>query len=267
MKLGIIGFGNMGQAIASGAIESRAVDPENIYIREYNEELTIAKAKQFGGNPCFDLTTLKEKVDVIILAVKPNNITKLGETLSQHQTTSPLPLFISIAAGVTLETLKNCLPIGSRIIRTMPNTPTLIGAGSLAYTLGSFCTQQDESKLISLMEGASRLIKVNEYLMDAVTGLSGSGPAYVYMFIEALADGGVKEGLPREQALELAAQTVLGSAKMVLESQSHPAVLKDQVASPGGTTIAGIAALEKAQLRSAVIQAVEAATKRSKELA
>ena len=175
-------------------------------------------------------------------------------------------LLISIAAGVTLAKLEAALPAGARVIRVMPNTPALVGESASAFALGKAATAADGELAKKLLSAVGVAFQVKESLLDAVTGLSGSGPAYVYLFIDALSDGGVASGLPRDIATKLAAQTVFGAAKMVLETGQHPGVLKDQVTSPGGTTIKGLHELEKGKLRAAVMSAVRAATEKSKKL-
>ena len=206
---------------------------------------------------------LAERGGVLFLAIKPQSMSAvMGELAGKIGRET---LVVSIAAGVTLAKLTAGLKT-ERVIRVMPNTPALVGKGASAYALGPGATD-DDSKLVSELLGAVGIARqVDEKLLDAVTGLSGSGPAFVYMMIEALSDGGVRVGLPRDLALALASQTVLGSAAMVQSTGEHPAVLKDRVASPGGTTIAGMKALEEHGLRAALIAAVEAATKRSQEL-
>lgn len=266
MKLGIIGCGNMGKAIAAGAINSKAVDESNLYIKNYSPETTQAAAEFLNAHACTSMAELIEKTDTIILGVKPQSLLIVLEEISQSGADTSNTLFISIVAGTKLSTIEQQLPAHSRIIRTMPNTPTMVGEGMIAYTLSASCKQGDEATLLRLLESSASLTQVPEHLMDAVTGLSGSGPAYVYTFIESLADGALKQGIPKAQALELAAKTVLGSAKMVIESELHPSVLRDQVTSPGGTTITGLAELEAQGFRNATLKAVEAATKRSKEL-
>jgi pyrroline-5-carboxylate reductase len=210
-----------------------------------------------------DSGQVAEQSQILILAVKPNIIPLVLPNLQPF--VNDEQLIISIAAGVTLQSLETGLP-GMRVIRVMPNTPCLVGETAAGFALGQNADSEDGKTVERLLSAVGRSYQLDEKLLDAVTGLSGSGPAYVYMIIEALADGGVRMGLPRPIAQELAAQTVLGSAKMVLETGKHPGELKDMVASPGGTTIAGIHALEKGGLRAALINAVQAATERSQEL-
>ena len=215
-------------------------------------------------SPTAEISTLAG-CDVILLCTKPHDVADSLREISIAGHATPM-LAISIAAGITLDALETAASANIRIIRAMPNTPALVGKGAAAYCLGSRATHQDGDCARSLLGAVGLAVEVPERLMDAVTGLSGSGPAYVYLVIEALADGGVRTGLPRADALKLAAQTVLGAAAMVLETGIHPAVLKDMVTSPGGTTIAGLAELERQGLRSALIDAVEVATRRAAEL-
>lgn len=201
--------------------------------------------------------------DVILLAVKPGDMKALCESLAKVEGSR---LFISIAAGLKLADLKVWLGSAQRVIRCMPNTPALVGLGAAAFSRGETVTPEDAALAAKILSSVGIAEEVSEKLLDAVTGLSGSGPAYVYTVIEALADGGVLMGLPRTAALRLAAQTVAGAAQMVLETGKHPAALRDEVTSPGGTTIAAIEALEAHGLRNALIQAVRTATERSQEL-
>ena len=206
--------------------------------------------------------------EVILLCTKPLEVVAALTDAAAMAAGAPR-LVISIAAGVTLGALESAVSAVSenfRIIRAMPNTPALVGHGAAGYCLGSRATPADAATAQALLGAVGLAIVVPERLMDAVTGLSGSGPAYIYLVIEAMADGGVRAGIPRADALRLAAQTVLGSAAMVLETGEHPAVLKDMVTSPGGTTIAGLAVLESHGLRSALIEAVDAAAERAAEL-
>ncbi len=217
-----------------------------------------------------DAKTTKANLDVakfanvLILATKPDQVAGVLADISSAFTKKHV--LISIAAGVTLAKLEAGLPAGARVIRVMPNTPALVGEGASAFALGKNASVVDAELAKKLLAAVGIAFQVKEGLLDAVTGLSGSGPAYVYQFIEALSDGGVASGLPRDIATKLAAQTVLGGAKMVLETGEHPGALKDQVTSPGGTTIEGLHALEKGKLRATVISAVRAATEKSKKL-
>lgn len=204
--------------------------------------------------------------EVVVLAVKPQVI---GDVLAELAALPALGLVVSIAAGVTLGRLEAGLSPGGgtpRVVRTMPNTPALVGASATGIARGTHATDDDVARARAMFEACGVVAEVGEPLLDAVTGLSGSGPAYVYLFIEALADGGVRAGLPRDAAQRLAAQTVLGAARMVLETGLHPGALKDQVTSPGGTTIAGVHALETRGFRGAVMDAVVAASARATEL-
>jgi len=202
-------------------------------------------------------------IDVVILAVKPNNVPAACEDIIKIPSEA---LVISIAAGVTLGKLEEALP-GRKVVRVMPNTPCLVGEAATAFASGKLVTEQDKDTVKAIFGAVGLALEVDEKLLDAVTGLSGSGPAYVFQFIEALSDGGVRAGLSRAVATQLAAQTVKGAAEMVLQTGTHPGVLKDGVTSAGGTTIAGIEALEKGGFRAATMSAVMAATKRSMQLA
>jgi pyrroline-5-carboxylate reductase len=202
--------------------------------------------------------------DVLVLAVKPDQVLGVLSDIREHFTSDHL--LISIAAGVPLAKLEGGLGAGARLIRVMPNTPALVGMSATAFALGKSARPEDGALAQKLFSAVGIAFQVKEALLDAVTGLSGSGPAYVYLFIEGLSDGGVAAGLPRDVATRLAAQTVLGSAKMVLETGLHPGALKDMVTSPGGTTIEGLHELEKGTLRGTLISAVRAATEKSRKL-
>jgi pyrroline-5-carboxylate reductase len=206
--------------------------------------------------------------DVVVIAVKPGLVKSVLAALGgPHNAALAKPLWVSIAAGVSLAAIERALPAGVRVVRAMPNTPALVRAGATAYTPNAACSAADRALAHSLFAGVGLAWECpNESLLDAVTGLSGSGPAYVFVLLEALSDAGVRMGLPRDAATALATQTVLGSAKLAQETKRHPAALKDQVTSPGGTTIAGLERLEAGGFRAAVHEAVEAATKRSREL-
>jgi len=263
MRLGVIGCGKMGTALVQGAIKAGVVSPTAVIGHDPYEGSRLAFTKSTGATATANLHDCAD-TEVLLLCTKPQDIAAAVHSLSASGMAGKL--IISIAAGVTLDTLETLSAAHFRIIRAMPNTPALVGKGASAFCLGTTTTEDDAAFAKKLLSAVGLAIEVPERLMDAVTGLSGSGPAYVYLVIEALADGGLRMGLSKSDALQLAAQTVLGAAAMVVETGTHPAVLKDAVTSPGGTTIAGLAALEKHGLRSALIEAVTAATRRATEL-
>lgn len=264
MKLGVIGCGKMGTALVEGAVRSSAVKAENVRGVDLYAGARDQFAKATGGSVSEQISDLAE-CDVVLACTKPNDIGAAIGQLSEAAGSRPM-LIISIAAGVPIHALEAHTGQGMRVIRAMPNTPALVGKGAAAYCLGIKATADDAKLASDLLGSVGLAVQVPERLMDAVTGLSGSGPAYVYLLIEALADGGVKQGLPRADSIQLAAQTVFGAAAMVLETGQHPALLKDMVTSPGGTTIAGLSVLEKNGFRSALIDAVTAASERAAEL-
>jgi pyrroline-5-carboxylate reductase len=262
MKLGVIGCGKMGTALVAGAIRSGVVAAAEVTGVD-----PVAASRENFGRATGAVTVVDIPAigacDVVLLCTKPCDAARaLGQLAAAMNDPA---LVISIAAGVTVGALQAAAGC-HRVIRAMPNTPALVGQGAAAYCLGSSATREDAECAGGLLGSVGMAIEVPERLMDAVTGLSGSGPAYVYLVIDALADGGVRMGLSRADALKLAAQTVFGAAAMVLETGEHPAVLKDMVTSPGGTTIAGLAELERLGLRNALIEAVAAATRRATEL-
>jgi len=261
--IGFIGGGTMGSALLRGLLESGAATGERLFAGDPDPGRREALSELIGANAGSDNAALAETVQVVVLSVKPNLVPVVAEDVRDAIT--PEHLVVSIAAGVTISRLAELLGT-QRVIRCMPNTPALVGEGASAYCMGPGATEDDAALVEEMLGAVGRCVRVEEKHMDAVTGLSGSGPAYVYLAIEALSDGGVKMGLPRDVAMTLAAQTVLGAARMVLETGEHPGRLKDQVTTPGGTTIEGIHALEEAGLRRAFINAVVAATRRSEAL-
>ncbi len=264
LKIGFLGAGKMATALAKGFVRAEIVFPREIIAADPFPAARKQFADETGAKTTAANLEVAASATVLILATKPDQVAAaLAEIASVF---TKKHLLISIAAGVTLAKLESNLPAGARVIRVMPNTPALVGAGASAYALGKYATTADGELAKKLLSAVGVALPVKESLLDAVTGLSGSGPAYVYQFIEALSDGGVAAGLPRDIATKLAAQTVLGGAKMVLETGQHPGALKDQVTSPGGTTIEGIHELEKGKLRATVISAVRAATEKSKKL-
>jgi pyrroline-5-carboxylate reductase len=263
-KIGFVGAGNMAGALIKGLLHSGTVGPAQIQASDVREERLAELADEHGISITKDNAELAAWSDVLVLAVKPQVIDKvmvpIASTIRSHA------LFVSIAAGVPIEALESRLPPNTRVVRTMPNTAAIALAGATAIAPGTHASEGDLRLARQLFEATGRVVELDESLLDAVTGLSGSGPAYVMLMIEALADGGVKVGLHRETALLLAAQTVYGSAKLLLETGEHPGRIKDMVTSPGGTAIAGLHTLEAGGLRTTLINAVESATRRSVEL-
>lgn len=267
-KIAFVGTGRMATALAKGLVAGDFTTPDAIA----GFDVVPAAREQFshlvGGRNCESISALIPDADVVVLAVKPHQVRGvLKEIHRELQRESWInPLIVSIAAGVPLAVLADELGPKRRIVRVMPNTPSLVGAGAAAFAVGGATTEADASLVRQFLQTVGVAHQVPETLLDAVTGLSGSGPAYVYQIIEALSDGGVNVGLPRDVATQLAAQTVLGAAKMVLETGEHPGALKDAVTSPGGTTIAGLHALEQGGLRGVLMNAVSAATQKARDL-
>lgn len=262
-NIGFIGAGQMATALGEGFVRAGLVDREKLLAADPAAEACQRFAAATGAKTTADNAEVAASSDVIFLAVKPQQI---GEVLSGLQGKADGKLVVSIAAGVRMAVLSEKLGPGVRLVRVMPNTPCLVGQGACGYCLGDTTTEDDARLVDQLLAAVGVAFPLAEKLMDAVTGLSGSGPAFVYTIIEALSDGGVRMGLPRNVATALAAQTVRGAAEMVLATGEHTGTLKDRVTSPGGTTIAGIQALEAGGLRAALMAAVETATRRSIEL-
>lgn len=264
LAFGFLGAGKMATALATGLVRQGVAWPERVLASDPSEAALAAFAQKTQGRTTHDNRQVAAESNVLVIATKPAQVVDVCREIESQLTRDTL--ILSIAAGVTLATLSHALSSRPRIVRVMPNTPCLIGEGVSGYCLGPGTTPEDGPFVAKLLECVGKAVQVPESQLDAVTGLSGSGPAFVYLMIEALADGGVLAGLPRDAALKLAAQTVRGAASMVLETGDHPGLLKDQVASPAGTTIAGLSVLEKSAVRGALIAAVEAAAKRSQEL-
>lgn len=264
LKIGFLGAGKMASALAKGFVAAKIVAPAQLIASDVAEPARAAFARDLQAPVTGSNADVAHFANVLILAVKPDQVAGvLGEIKSLL---TPDHLLVSIAAGVTLNKMEGALPPKARVVRVMPNTPALVGAAACGYSMGSAATAQDAELVQKLLSSVGVAFAVKESLLDAVTGLSGSGPAYVFSIIEALSDGGVAAGLPRDISTRLAAQTLLGSAKLVLETGLHPGALKDMVTSPGGTTIEGIHELEKAGLRAALMNAVRAAAEKSKRL-
>lgn len=263
-NVAFLGAGNMARALLRGCVLRAHIPPEQLAATDVMPEASARLASELGIRTFSTNAEACAWSTVIVLAVKPQVLPAVLPEIAPYVT--PEQLVISIAAGVTAGRISAGLGGHKRVVRAMPNTPALVGEGATAIAAGPGLSPEDLAEAETLFRSVGTVVRVGESAMNAVTGLSGSGPAYGFIAIEALADAGVRVGLPRDVALQLAAQTLLGASRLVLESGEHPARLKDMVTSPGGTTIAGVAALERAGYRSALISAVEAATARSEEL-
>ena len=261
-KVGIIGCGNMGGAILYGALESGILSKDDVYVYDINPAM-MGKASGWGVHLSRNDEDVCQNADLILLAVKPQNT---AEALAQCKKALEGKALMSIVAGVTVSRLQAMIDGTPRILRIMPNTPAMVFEGAFALCSDNDFTNEELEAAKSLYSSIGIVELVPEHLIDAVCGLSGGGPAYVSMFIEAMADGGVKQGLTRKTAYRLAAQTCLGTAKMILETNIHPGELKDMVTSPGGTTIEGCEALEKGGMRAAVMECINAGAEKSKQL-
>jgi pyrroline-5-carboxylate reductase len=262
--IGFLGGGNMAEALIRGLVTAGGVPPTQIVVSGPRQERLDALTTRYGVRTTRDNRALAAEAEILVLAVKPQIMGKVLREIAD--TTRANALVVSIAAGVSLSTMETLLPGGTRVVRTMPNTPALVGCGATAVAPGHAATDDDLARARFIFESVGIVEVLDEGLLDAVTGLSGSGPAYLFLILEAFADAGVKVGLSRRNAQRLAAQTVMGSAKMLLETDEHPGRLKDMVTSPGGTAIAGLHTLEEGGLRTTIINAVESATRRAQEL-
>lgn len=262
--IGFLGAGKMASALAGGFLRAGLASAGSIVASDPFVSSRESFATTTGGRVTASNIEVVEACRVLFIAVKPNQVAELLREVGPLL--RPEHLLISIAAGVTLAKMDALLEKPTRVVRVMPNTPALVGASASAFALNASATQEDAQLVQELLAAVGIASQVPEYLLDAVTGLSGSGPAYAYLIIEALSDGGVAAGLPRDTSTRLAAQTLLGAAKMVLETNQHPGALKDAVTSPGGTTIEGLHELEKGGLRGVLMNAVRAAAEKSKKL-
>lgn len=260
-KIGFIGTGNMGSAIANGLIASGAVAEGNLLVTDLDPN-KLSEFEKLGAKVCANAAAVAAEADVVIIAVKPIAFESVLGSIASYTK----PLYVSIAAGITINFIKSFFESDVRVIRVMPNTPALIGEGVTVVSSKFPATEDDEKLVCEIFKGVGMVERMNESYMDAVVSVSGSSPAYVYMMIEAMADAAVSDGIPREMAYRLAAQSVAGSAKMVLETKQHPGELKDKVCSPGGTTIRAVAELEARGFRSSIINAMKECTKRSEEI-
>lgn len=261
-KVGFIGGGALAESVVKG-ISKNLFAAENIFVAEKLSARRDYLIEKYSINVAENFSDFADKINLLIIAVKPKDLDAALSEVQKNITATTLVM--SVVAGCKIATLEKYLP-NQKIIRVMPNVAVLVEEGMMAYAAGTNATAEDMEIAKKFWAAIGRTVEVDEKLMDAVTGLSGSGPAYAFLMIDALADGGVAAGLPRNYAIELAAQTLLGAAKMVLETGEHPDVLRDRVTSPAGTTIEGIRVLEKNNFRSALIEAVISATEKSKDL-
>lgn len=264
MRLGFIGCGNMATAIIKGIVSQGLVEPDDILGSNTTQEHAKATRAALGIQTTTDNTRVAGESDIVFLSVKPQQfesvIDEIKDNIHDHQ------IVVSIAPGKTLSWLNERFSKPVKLVRIMPNTPALVGEGMTSFCVGDLVLPEEAKIVRDLLESFGLAIEMKESLMDAASAVGGSAPAFTYMFIDALADGGVAEGLPRAQAIKIAAQTVLGSAKMVLESRKHPAQLKDEVCSPGGSTIEGVEELERGAFRSTTTEAIRATTAKARSL-
>lgn len=261
MRLGFIGCGNMAKAILGGILKHQIVAPKEIIVSALHQETLDAAAAQYGVNTTLDNPTAAQ-ADIVFLAVKPQFyeevIREIRTTVTEYQ------IIVSIAPGKSIETITGWFGKNIKLVRTMPNTPAMVGEGVTAVCPSETVTPDELRQVCTLFEACGTAEQMPERLIDGVVAVSGSSPAYIFMIIEAMADGAVRDGIPRAQAYRLAAQSVLGSAKMVLETGKHPGELKDMVCSPAGTTIEAVAAMERAGLRNAILEGMEACSRKTK---
>lgn len=262
--IGICGTGNMGKAIAKGLAASGLIEPSHIYVYNIHKEKAATLAAELGATAVDTAVELAEKSQGLIMAVKPYVMPTALADIKDHVTSEKV--VISIAAGLTMKQLAAYLPSKTKLVRIMPNTPSMVGEGMASVSVNDLVSKEETQDVLAIFNSFGKAELLDERFIDAVCGLSGSGPAYVYMFIEALADGAVLEGMPRPLAYTFAAQTVLGAAKMVLETGEHPGKLKDDVCSPSGTTIEAVRTLEQRGFRSAVTEAVIASAEKNKHM-
>ncbi len=264
-KIGFIGAGNMAEALIKGLIASKINNKKEILISDLSKQRESFISKNYGVIRCKSNADLARKSDIIIISVKPYNVTEVVKEISSDFPTKSI--LISIAAGIPTSLINEAVEKNIKLVRVMPNIPALVLQGASAIYFTKNINLKDQKRVLKIFGAIGKTYTIEkESLMDGVTALSGSGPAFVSLFIEALSDGGVKTGLPRNTALQLAVQTVLGTAKLISEENIHPAVLKDKVSSPAGTTIEGLKELELGGFRGIVISAIEAAMERSREL-
>ncbi len=262
--IGFLGAGNMAEALIRGLIHGGVAPADHIVASTPRAERRDELRETYGIVTTADNAEVARQADMLVLSVKPQILERVVHEVAAH--VRPHALVVSVAAGVDTATIEELLPAGARVVRAMPNTPALVRAGATGISRGRHATDADLAEARVVFDAVGLTVVLDESQLDAVTGLSGSGPAYIFLILEALADAGVKVGLSRRNAQRLAAQTVMGSAKLLLDTDEHPGRLKDMVTSPGGTAIAGLHTLEEGGLRTTLINAVETATKRAREL-
>ncbi len=262
-RIGFIGSGAIAEALISGIITAGLVLPSQIVVSDISKERLRYMKEKYAIDTVLRIEEVVKEVNLLFLTVKPQVVPSVLATISPLASTATL--VVSVAAGITIQLLQNKLP-GVPIVRVMPNTPVAVGEGMSVLALGEYAGKENAELVLAIFSAVGKAIIMEESCMDAVTGLSGSGPGYAFVLIDALADAGVRVGLSRQDSIVMVAQTLLGAAKMVLETGEHPAKLRDMVASPGGTTIAGIHVLEQRGVRAALIDAVQAGTQRSQAM-
>lgn len=262
-KIGFIGSGAIAESLISGVIKAGLIAPEQIIVSDISQQRLDYMQEKLNVAGTLHIEKLVKEVTILFLTIKPQVVHTVLDTIAPF--VSPETLVVSVVAGVTTKTLQEKLPCVP-IVRVMPNTPVAVGEGMSVITLGEYAGEENGQMVLTMFSSVGKALKMEESAMDAVTGLSGSGPGYAFVMIDALADAGVWVGLSRKDAIIMAAQTLMGAAKMVLETGEHPAKLRDMVTSPGGTTIAGIHVLEQRGVRVALMDAVKAATRRSQEM-
>ncbi len=262
--IGFIGCGKMGQAILSGMIGRKGMDPSKILVSARTESTLEDLKTRFEIQGTTNNQEVAKRSDILFLAIKPNLYGEIIESIKDIVRESVI--IVTVAAGIDTEYVREAFGREVKVVRTMPNTPSMVGEGMTPYCINRFITEEDQSVIENLLQSIGKCERISENLMDAIPAISGSSPAYVYMMIEAMADGGVKQGIPRDQAYKLAAQAILGAAKMVVETGRHPGALKDDVCTPGGATIEAVASLEKTGFRSSILMAMDECTNKIKFL-
>lgn len=264
MRIGFIGAGNMATAIISGILESKYVNNKDIFVNSRTTDKVNDLESKYNINPCDNKSNLVNKVDIIVLAVKPTQYKNVIDVIKDCDYSNKV--VVSIAAGLSIDKIRDMFDKDIKIVRCMPNTPVSVGEGMTGICCNGLVTDVEIKNILNMFETIGKAEIVDEKCMDAVVAVSGSSPAYIYILIEAMADAAVMEGLSREKAYKFAAQSVLGSAKMVLETGIHPGELKDKVCSPSGTTIEAVKVLEDKGFRSSVIEAMSACADKSRKL-